>query len=289
MGESFRAYLRAKRTVDDRAIDRRVFERLRRELRGRERLRVLDVGAGLGAMCHRLVEWEALPPRVEYTLVDREASTLVAAREELPGWARERGFDVADDGERLVCTRDEEHLSVEFVAGDALAVAPAGECDLLVGQAFLDLVEPDALPDLLTALDPGGLWYFPITYDGGTHFSPPHPDDDAVERAYHDHMDARPKAGRRAGRSVYHALPDSADLLAAAGSDWVVYPREGGYPAEEATFLRWVLDAVEGALREDDALAPAALDDWVETRREQVAAGDLVYVAHQLDLLGRVR
>ena len=32
---------------------------------------------------------------------------------------------------------------------------------------------------------------------------------------------------------------------------------------------------------------PAVLTDWVATRRRQLADGELVYIAHQLDFAGR--
>ncbi|MFC7154395.1 hypothetical protein ACFQPA_02860 [Halomarina halobia] len=300
--DGFLRYLRAKRTVDDRAVDRRVFDRLREGLAGRESARVLDVGAGLGASLRRFLARGALPDRVEYALVELDEATLTAARESLPAWAGELGYEVSENaslGGDALLSRGEERVRVEFVRGDALAVAPGRECDLLVGQAFLDLVDPSALPDLLSCLDAGGRWYFPITYDGGTRFAPAHPLDDAVERAYHAHMDARPKAGSAAARAVIGALPDRADLLAAAGSDWVVHPEDGGYPADEAYFLRYVLDTVAGAVGERTAdtnadggaatLDPDALEEWLTTRRAQVDAGELTYVAHQLDLLGRTR
>jgi len=71
-----------------------------------------------------------------------------------------------------------------------------------------------------------------------------------------------------------------------AGSDWVVRPADGAYPADEAYFLRHILDTVESAVGEMGGVD--GLDDWLARRREQVAAGDLVYMTHQLDFLGRI-
>jgi hypothetical protein len=75
----------------------------------------------------------------------------------------------------------------------------------------------------------------------------------------------------------------------AAGSDWIVAPADGTYPAEERYFLSHVLDTVEGALGELDGHGLGdRLDDWLATRRRQVEAAELTYLTHQLDLLGRV-
>src|SRR4051794_25236891 len=77
-------YLLAKRSVDDRALNRVVFEALRHELSGRAQaeLRVLELGAGVGSMVHRLAEW-GLVARGTYTCVDADAHSLRAAREHL--------------------------------------------------------------------------------------------------------------------------------------------------------------------------------------------------------------
>jgi hypothetical protein len=48
-------YLLAKRTVDDRALHRGVFDRLRSELPPRPR--ILEIGAGAGTMVARALDW----------------------------------------------------------------------------------------------------------------------------------------------------------------------------------------------------------------------------------------
>jgi hypothetical protein len=68
-----------------------------------------------------------------------------------------------------------------------------------------------------------------------------------------------------------------------------VYPApDGNYAADEAYFLRSILNTVRDALRNrQDRVEPAHLADWLTVRRRQLAAGELVYVAHQLDFAGR--
>jgi hypothetical protein len=68
-----------------------------------------------------------------------------------------------------------------------------------------------------------------------------------------------------------------------------VHPaRDGNYPADEAYFLRRILDTIRDALRDrPDRVEPADLADWLAVRCRQLAAGDLVYIAHQLDFAGR--
>src|SRR5215472_4511894 len=72
-------------------------------------------------------------------------------------------------------------------------------------------------------------------------------------------------------------------------SDWVVYPAsDGNYPADEAYFLRSILNTIRDALRiRQDWVEPADLAEWLAARCRQLAAGELVYIAHQLDFVGR--
>ncbi len=77
------------------------------------------------------------------------------------------------------------------------------------------------------------------------------------------------------------------DLLAAGSSDWLVYPSDGSYPAAEARFLRFILDTVDGVLADNPDIDSDAFADWSRTRHEQVESGELTYVAHQFDVLGR--
>ena len=309
---AFRRYLRAKRSVDDRALDRRLIGILRERLADRAAardgpLRVLEAGAGVGTMVARLIDWEVLPPgETRYVAVDRDPDALAGVEPFLREWAAERDARTSvDDGgsgdDALVVETDERVVAVEPVAADApaYAAAHAGESDALIGMALLDVLGLDRLDPLLDALAPGGTYYFPITFDGGTRFRPAHPDDRAIERLYHRHMDEKPGGDSRAGGAALARLreADGSTLLGGAGSDWIARPADGeaGYPGDEAFFLRHILDTVEEAVSEVIAggdetasVSAADLDAWLEIRRQQVDDGELVYLTHQLDLIGRV-
>mgnify|MGYP000232196394 CR=1 FL=1 len=315
---AFRRYLLAKRTVDDRALDRRLVGLLRERLAERAAstagpLRVLEAGAGVGTMVARLIDREVLPRgETRYVAVDRDAGALAGLGPFLREWAAERdaptsvddGGSGDDEADALVVRTDARTVAVEPVAADAVAFAEEhpDEFDALIGMALLDVLDLGGLDALLGALASGGTYYFPITFDGGTRFRPAHPDDRAIERIYHRHMDAKPGGNSRAGGEALARLreADGSALLGVAGSDWVVRPvdEEDGYPGDEAFFLRHILDTVEdavgeviaadGTVTDPSPLSAADLDDWLVERRRQVDAGELVYLTHQLDLLGRV-
>ncbi len=297
MRADFERYLRAKRTVDDRAIDRRLLEAFRegvaeRAETGEGPLRVLEVGAGIGTMPARLLEWEVLPPgEIRYAAVDVDPDTVAGVGPYLREWADGREVAVSGSDPIEVKTFDRT-VRIEPIAADAIEYAErtAGEWDVLLGAALLDVLESAGLETLLGALAPGGTYYFPITFDGATRFRPSHPADLKIERHYHDHMDAKPGGNSRAGGAVLEWLrrTEGVRVSGVAGSDWIVRPTDGEYPADEAFFLGCILDSVESAVDEVTDGTAEELDEWMACRRAQLGEGELCYLTHQLDLLGRV-
>jgi SAM-dependent methyltransferase len=286
-------YLAAKTTVDDRALNQHVLAELRR-LMPAGAPRVLEVGAGLGTMAARLMDWGALGAG-EYILLDADQQLLDRSRQWLRGWAAARGLraDLRPDGLRV------GELRVRLVhaeLGSYLEDAPGAPADVLIANALLDLVDvPAVLPGLWRLLVPGGIYWFTINYDGESIFEPGHPHDDLIMRAYHRDMDERVRYGRpagesRTGRRLFRYLREAgAPVLAAGSSDWVVSAGpDGNYPGDEAYFLRSILSTIRDALRNhQDRVEPADLAGWLAERGRQLAAGELVYVAHQLDFVGR--
>ena len=181
--------------------------------------------------------------------------------------------------------------------GSYLESAHEALADVLIANAVLDLVDvPAVLPGLLRLLVPGGVYWFTINYDGESIFEPGHPHDDQVMQAYHRDMDERVRYGlageSRTGRRLFRYLRAAgAPALAAGSSDWVVsVGPDGNYPDDEAYFLRSILSTIQDALRSrPDRVEPADLADWLAVRGRQLAAGELVYLAHQLDFVGRTR
>jgi SAM-dependent methyltransferase len=286
-------YLAAKTTVDDRALSRPVLAELRR-LMPAGAPRVLEVGAGLGTMVARLLDWDVVVAG-EYVLLDTDQQLLDASRRWLRDWAAARGLRCAPLPDGLQVGELRVRL-LHAELGSYLQTAPAAPADVLIANAVLDLVDvPAVLPGLMRLLAPGGVYWFTINYDGESIFEPGHPRDGQVMRAYHRDMDERVRYGRPAGDSqtgrhlFHHLRAAGAPALAAGPSDWVVHAGpDGTYAGDEAYFLRSILNTIEGALRDrPDRVAPADLAGWMAERGRQLAAGELVYIAHQLDFVGR--
>lgn len=314
MKGDFQQYLAAKESVDDRAFAPGVRRLVRSDLADRpDGVRLLDAGAGTGPFLRRLLAWNA--PDLTYVAVDADGANLERASERVAAAAPAAGYSIDADGEgagdfdgpgetvESLSLTGENAVDVRFVRGDALDAADAGGWDLLVAQAFVDLLDPAGVDHLLDGLAPGGRFYFPITFDGGTAFSPPHDADDAVLSAYHATMNEGNRLGSRSGRRLERHLDARGVDYVAADADWSVRPvggesREGGegaddhvadergYPADEAYFLRVIVDTVADAVR--GRVDEAARRRWHRARHVQLDARRLTYTARNRDVTGIV-
>jgi hypothetical protein len=79
-----------------------------------------------------------------------------------------------------------------------------------------------------------------------------------------------------------------ARIDAAGSSDWVVFPGANGYADDDAFFLGCILGFFEQSVGGRPEVDRARFAEWMRTRREQLARGELTYVAHQLDFVGTV-
>jgi hypothetical protein len=297
---SYPRYLTAKKTVDARALNRRVWSRFVTAVAdAASPVRVLEVGGGVGATVQRVVEAleERSVDRLRYTIVDIEPANIETARAALRDWAAARGYRVFGTDPQ-VWTDGPMEVSVAFRTADLFDLADAHDgplYDAVVAQAVFDLLPiPEGHRALAPLLRTGGLWYLPIHFDGVTAFEPTgDPTLDArIERLFHESMQAAPDEPDRSGahcgrRLLTHFRAGGDTLLEAGASDWVVFGREGAYPGDEAYFLHHILHFVETELTGHPNLDAEAFAEWMATRRRQVDTGELVYIAHQLDVLAQ--
>jgi SAM-dependent methyltransferase len=300
----FIRYLAAKQGLDDRSLNRPVWDALTRAVPDRPDrapLRVLEVGCGIGTMLERLLDWGLLT-KAAYTGLDLEAGLLREARQRLQHFAARRHgpLRLEADG-TMVLKNPGQDVRITFKTADLLDFMAEPQqksaWDLLVAHAVLDLIDlATALPPLLALLVPGGLFYFTLNFDGVTILEPPiDPDlDRRIEALYHQTMDRRRCRGRPAGSSLTgrqlfgHLHAAGARVVAAGSSDWVVFPGPEGYAGDEAYFLHAIIDTIDRALRGNAGVEPHRVQAWIAERHRQIEARQLIYLAHQVDVMGYI-
>jgi hypothetical protein len=83
-------YLADKKAVDDRALNRHVLAQVARLMPPGDP-RIIEIGAGLGTMAARLLDWRVISAG-EYVLLDVDAQLLRDSRTWLAEWATARGL-----------------------------------------------------------------------------------------------------------------------------------------------------------------------------------------------------
>ncbi len=274
------SYLEAKRSIDDRSVNRRVWDAMVNAVSqsGPRSLRIAEVGAGTGTMIDRMREWG-------FFASAKRAGRVVTYH----------AWEVSPDSTKRLSERlaaspeiDSWNVFTHNVLDDAYGEAPY---DLVVAHAVMDLFRPHEAVGMLTRLlAEDGVVYASIIFDGATFIEPVADQrvDAEVLRLYHRSM------GGGFARAHLSALRDRGFSFAeVGGSDWIVPPRGDEAREDEQILLGTILDMVEesvGSLLErgvDTSLDRESFQWWIAQRREQVERGELLFIAHQLDLLAR--
>ena len=275
----FLRYLTAKKTVEDRALNNFVWNKMANKLK-QGPMKVLEIGAGIGSMIERLHN-QGLLDNIELTAIDYDPDHIEIVKD----WA---------------AAHDQLAITLETIDVFDFIAREQGQqqWDMVIAHAFLDLVDiPHTLPQIFSLLKPEGHFYFPINFDGGTIFEPSTDPwfDTLVEKVYHRTMDERKVNGRlsgdsKSGRHLFTYIQEAGGQITAAGSsDWVVHPGEDGYEADEAFFLETIVKYIEKSLTGRPEIDPEKLDDWVDEKLVFIKRLELIYIAHQIDLFGKLR
>ena len=303
MEYSFQRYLAAKKTVDDRALNGKVWNALEIELdilQLHRSVNILEVGAGIGTMIQRILD-KRMVRKARYKAIDELPENIQYPQGYLKDWAEKEGWEWQSSNEELFLQKNESFVQVSLESVDVNDFVRRKQelqaWDLLIANAFLDLFDVQSiLPTLRRFITPGGLAYFTINFDGQTEFEPvlDRELEDRIISAYHRSMDERvtngkPSGDSQTGRHLFRLLPrEGFEILEAGSSDWVVYSRDGIYPADEAYFLHHLIHFFEESLQGRPEISQAELAGWASQRHAQIERGELVYIAHQMDFLARV-
>ena len=226
---------------------------------GRDRLHVVDLGAGTGANLRRLAP--ALQGPQHWTLVERDPALIEAGEAKLAGSATEwryRQLDLAEELERLA---DEP-------------------CDLLTASALLDLVSAGWLERLARLRQrTGAALYVALSYDGRIAWEPSDALDAAVTALVNAHQRSDKGFGSALGptaaASLANLLGDQAEI---GESAWSL--DQGDTDLQAALLDGYARAAIEAA-----PLQEQPIRQWSERRGEVLRQGrSRLFVGH-VDLL----
>jgi len=301
---SFIRYLSSKKSVDDRALNRHVLQKLRAVIpvAGVDNpLHVLEVGSGIGTMIERMIDWDILT-YANYVAIDVDPGNIIESLHRLSHWAEKRDFKFSrNSGQSALIKMAAGSVSITFHPIDLYDFFEKNKdkqnWNLLIAHAFMDLVHlPATIPYFCKRLKPGGLLYLTLNFDDATILLPVLHDslDKKIIALYHRSMDERiingkQTGGSRTGRKLFPQLQSvGAKILAAGSSDWIVYPTEGYYLQDEAYFLHYIIHTIYEELNTHPSLDSKRFNAWISKRHEQIERGELIYIAKQLDFLAQL-
>jgi hypothetical protein len=226
---------------------------------------IVDLGCGTGSNLRALAD--RLPARQSWRLVDHDPALLAAARATLSDWA-----DTATTGTdgALELLRGRQTLTVRFLQADLTAdLAPVLDgAQLVTAAALFDLCSPAWIDRFAAALAARRLpLYTALTYDGVEHWSPPHPADAPVLKAFLSHQRRDKGFGPSAGPEATQVL---ADAFAAHGYAVTRAPSPWRLGTTQAALVASLAAGIASAAAEaglDQATAAA----WAAARQTAAA------------------
>lgn len=261
-------WLRLREPADARARNTDIAAAVAGRFALRDAVTVVDLGAGTGANLRATAS--LLPDRQSWTLVDRDASLLEAARRELVSWAG----TAREDGARLLLSKDRATIDVGFkvcdLAHDLDAALESGP-HLVTASAMFDLVSPGFIRALAKAIaGRRAAVYAVLTYNGVQRWSPHRPADNQMTSAFHKHQMRDKGFGPAAGPTAPAHLADQFRLegysVLEGESPWVL-------GRNDRMLIEELARGNVMAVAETGAVDTKVIETWIKVQRTGAEVG----------------
>jgi hypothetical protein len=250
IGGFTKCWLALREPYDARARNPDVLGAVLETVAGCAPISIVDLGCGVGATLRALSP--RLPRKQNWRLVDNNM--------------------VALDGVRTTVTSPGVAVRTMLLdLADGLEAALEGPIDIVTISAFLDLVSPEWLEQLVRRVAARHLpVYAALTYNGRVVLEPIDQRDAAVIAAVNRHQLSDKGFGPALGPN---ASTRAIKLFAAAGYDVLDGPSDWSFGPVDQEIQLEIFTAWADAARETGAVPNADLDSWLGARRDAVATG----------------
>ena len=254
-------WLALREPVDHKARNPRVLGTCAEHFEARDSLRITDLGCGTGSNLRALAPH--LPARQLWRLVDHDPALLAASADALRQWADV----VQDNGSGLLLEKHGRTLQVEFCQADLVhGLEPLldGEADLITAAALFDLCSPAWIKRFITRLAAQkAALYAVLIYNGEETWTPPHPADAAMLKAFITHQQTNkgfgPAAGPQAPDCLVAALRQHQYGIVIGDSLWQL-------ARDDAALIAALANGSAAAVDETGLVAGAVVERWRKAR-----------------------
>ena len=276
------SWLDTREDADVRARNVSITKSLRAFLDDVERINVVDLGAGTGAL------FRYLAPRINrrqtWRLVDSSDKLLRQSETHLAAWADARQLTVGASKDLWCATNAKEEYCVfheqKNFGGGLLDLSVNSKINLITASALLDLVSLNWVEELTAlCLQRQASFYGSLTYDGKIDWSPSHPGDikllQLLNKDQRRDKGLGPALGPDAIAAARRAMASRGFVVAIGPSPWVLGPVDEDL--QTALLSQWGI-----LLKQNTDLPSREVQLWKDFHLDAIAKGkSYLRVGHQ--------
>ncbi|MFK7890671.1 MAG: class I SAM-dependent methyltransferase [Granulosicoccus sp.] len=220
------SWLTLREPADHAARNPAILEQLKRWAEPRDKLKIMDLGAGTGSNFRYLAPH--LGHHQHWVLVDNDAHLLEQLPHHLSAWASHQHAGIKQHDESLHLSADTFSATVSRrmvdIASD-IAILPFDSVNLVTASALLDLASNNWLKSLcVRCADTATL--FALNYNGKIKWHPESDDDELITARLNQHQlgdkGFGPAAGPQAGAVFTQCMASLQRKVFCEDSDWII-------------------------------------------------------------------
>ena len=258
-------------------------------LEDKEKVTLVDVGAGTGSNCLYFVE--QIPQNQKWYLVEQNADLRNATIKRFRGYANYHKYSFERKKDKLSIGSKHKKIEVHLLNDSLLkldTLVNLKKVDLVLANAVFDLFSAAQISQFVDLITTNKLSFFTtLTYQGMV-FSPDDPFDDLFVNTYHAHMERIQAFGKALGKNANEYMVDAFNKnglkVATAPSTWQV-------GRDDIKMHYYLLNFMENALEEMNMKEEmqANFQKWLQRKKDLIITRQQRLEVEHLDIFVKAK
>lgn len=236
-------------------------------LRNHTKVRVVDLGAGMGANFYYYRD--LFPTLQQWWLLDNDENLLEKCKTNIWEKSYEEGYKVKKNKQELIISGKEKEFTVTTVCASLTElehVINIEEVDLVMANAVFDLFTSDQFKVIAKLCASNRVPFLATLNYQGMRFNPPSQNDDTMIKLYEEHMQRTQDDGKAMGPKCCIKMKE---ILMNTGMEAINGSSRWHIPAEDHKMLDYYLEFMGEALKTMD-IDYASLEDWLNGKKQMI-------------------